>query len=206
MRNKAPDDPPEDIPFWFITYSDVITLLMTFFILLLTFATSEPENFERMQVSLFGGGGAGGIAGETVGPMEKDTVLVRERPRASRMTARGSEMPPLSSDPTYESLKSGVSGLTEEEHRDVAKNYAINMPLAVLVDQDGEVTAQGKQNMHMLALQLKKLQHTVALQVSASEYIPRALKLRSILSNASPFCPEKSALVRGTAPKKETRH
>ena len=37
-----------EVPTWFMTYSDVITLLMTFFILLLTFATNEPESFERM--------------------------------------------------------------------------------------------------------------------------------------------------------------
>ena len=62
-REKKPPDKPDDIPAWFMTYSDVITLLMTFFILLMTFATNEPERFERMQVSMFGGSGATGLAG-----------------------------------------------------------------------------------------------------------------------------------------------
>ena len=45
-----------------MTFSDVITLLMTFFILLLTFATNEPESFSRIETSMFGGGGTGTIS------------------------------------------------------------------------------------------------------------------------------------------------
>ena len=43
--------PTGEIPAWFMTYSDVITLLMTFFILLLTFSTTEPERFEKVRSS-----------------------------------------------------------------------------------------------------------------------------------------------------------
>ena len=54
--------PVAGIPSWFLTYTDVITLLMTFFILLLTFATSEPEFLSKVQVVAFGGGGSTGVA------------------------------------------------------------------------------------------------------------------------------------------------
>ena len=50
MREKPLPEPPDDVPLWFMTYSDVITLMMTFFILLLTFSTSDPERFEQMKV------------------------------------------------------------------------------------------------------------------------------------------------------------
>ena len=44
MREKQPPPKPDEIPAWFMTYSDVITLLMTFFILLLTFATQDGSS------------------------------------------------------------------------------------------------------------------------------------------------------------------
>ena len=49
-RQKPFPEPKDDIPAWFMTYSDVITLLMTFFILLLTFATTEPERFRKIDI------------------------------------------------------------------------------------------------------------------------------------------------------------
>jgi len=68
MARDKPEEPNSgDIPAWFMTYSDVITLLMTFFILLMTFSTTEPENFGRMQVVMFGGGNSSGVARQ-VGP------------------------------------------------------------------------------------------------------------------------------------------
>ena len=63
MAKEKEFEMPPDIPSWVMTFSDVITLLMTFFILLLTFASNTPEKFEQVQVSMFSGGGATGIVG-----------------------------------------------------------------------------------------------------------------------------------------------
>ena len=105
------DPPREDIPAWFLTYSDVITLLMTFFILLLTFATTEPESFERIQSSMFGGGGGSGFAGKQ-GEHFQDAIISRIRPRSARMTQRGSESPPIDTETTTESLGKGLKSMT----------------------------------------------------------------------------------------------
>ena len=55
-----------------MTYSDVITLLMTFFILLLTFATTEPERFEKSISSTFAKGAATGTVGNKIDDIDKD--------------------------------------------------------------------------------------------------------------------------------------
>ena len=102
MKKRPPPEPAGDVPLWFMTYSDVITLMMTFFILLLTFATNEPESYEQMQASMFGGAGAMGIAGDIL--EENDAVLMRQRLRLGRATDRGSEMPPMESSPTAQAL------------------------------------------------------------------------------------------------------
>ncbi len=98
MRKERPPQKKEDVPAWFMTYSDVITLLMTFFILLLTFSTNEPEFLDTIRISMFGGTGATGVAGVREDGMERDSYVVRVRPSLARMVMRGSEMPPISDD------------------------------------------------------------------------------------------------------------
>jgi len=155
-RQKPPDPPADDVPGWVMTFSDVITLLMTFFILLLTFATNQPETFERIQLAMFGGGGARGIAGETEG-MEKDSLLMRKRALTGRMTQEGSEMPPIYSDPTLETLDAGIAGLEEDEDRTLATTHRIEVPLASMVVSNGPVTTSGQQRLRMIALQMRKM-------------------------------------------------
>jgi flagellar motor protein MotB len=180
-REKAPDPPGDDIPSWVMTFSDVITLLMTFFILLLTFATNEPETFDRMQVALFGGGGASGIAGETEG-MDNDAVLMRERSRAGRLSKHGSEMPPIHTDPALESLADGIAGLEKDEERVLATAHRLQMPLSNLVSAEGQLTSVGQQHLRMLAVQMRKRPLELQIVVSDEDRLTDALAIAEHLS------------------------
>ncbi len=139
-KAKPEEPPPSDIPFWFITYSDVITLMMTFFILLLTFATSEPENFVQMQVAVFQGSGGSGVAGKAESSVDQDSIVYRERPSSGRRTKRGSESPPQETDPTFASMDKGLKGMEKEPEAILAQGHAIVLPLSPLV-ANGEITA-----------------------------------------------------------------
>ncbi|MCA9027252.1 MAG: hypothetical protein KDA86_18735 [Planctomycetaceae bacterium] len=187
-------DKPADVPAWFMTYSDVITLLMTFFILLLTFATNEPENFERMQVAMFGGGSATGLAGHNDEAIDQDSLLLRIRPKTARLTIRGSEMPPLYSDPSTESLDEGLKTLTEPHDLADAERLSINMPLPLLIDQDGEVSDIGKQQMRMVASQMRKLPLEVRFEVADSKDVPGVLKLADELVTQGHIAPGRIAV------------
>lgn len=186
-RDKSPD-PPMEVPAWFFTYTDVITLLMTFFVLLLTFATSEPEQFERMQIALFGGGGGTGIAGQA-DSLEKDTVLIRERPRSSRMTSRGSEMPPIHSDASNESLASGLEGLDEQPTVKDSDSYAFDVPISLLVTDEGEITPVGAQYLRMFARRLKSGSHRITFEVARDSDLDRCLALCSHLVETEHLTP-----------------
>lgn len=188
MSRDKPPDPPVDVPTWFFTYTDVITLLMTFFVLLLTFATSEPEQFERMQIALFGGGGGTGIAGKSE-KMEKDTVLIRERPRSSRMTSRGSEMPPIHSDASTDSLASGLEGLDERPTVKASDSYAFEMPISLLVNDDDEITSVGAQYLRMFAKRLKSGSHRITFETARDSDIDRCMALCSHLMEAERITP-----------------
>lgn len=181
MRKDAPPPKKEDIPAWFMTYSDVITLLMTFFILLLTFATNEPEMFERMQDSLFGGGGSTGLAGKMNEAVDNDSMLVRERPPSSRLTMEGSEMPPIHDDPASRGVDRGLAGLDNEEHKDPTISHQIDAPLALLVGADGEIYPRGIQLNQMLSRQLSKDPCHVKFIVSDRNEVSRVMAVSQSL-------------------------
>ena len=129
---KKPPDPPGDIPAWVMTFSDVITLLMTFFILLLTFATNEPEAYDQMTQSMFGASGASGVASE-IDTNTKDSLLMRERTRVGRSTKRGSGNAARRKRPiTTTALSKGIAGLDNDELRELASAYVIRMPWSAI--------------------------------------------------------------------------
>ncbi|MDM4014521.1 flagellar motor protein MotB [Roseiconus lacunae] len=167
MPKDAPADPPEDIPAWFMTYSDVITLLMTFFILLLTFATTEPERFEKVTVSVFGRAGATGVAGHKHDKLDRDSWTTRIRPRAARIALQGSEMPPIEKEMASAAVGKGLEGLSEEESkRDVMKTFAFELPIKKMVGSDMKVNRQGAQAAAKLSAQLRSLSIHCVLEVS----------------------------------------
>lgn len=49
---KEPECPPPGLPMWMATYSDLVTLLLTFFVLLLTMASMDPTKFVQAKSSI----------------------------------------------------------------------------------------------------------------------------------------------------------
>ncbi len=179
-RVKEPEAPAE-IPSWLMTFSDVITLLMTFFILLLTFATNEPETFERIQVSMFGGGGATGMAAEAQGPLDHDALLLRERQRSGRITQVGSEMPPIHSDAVDESLSKGIAGLEDNEMRELSTKHGVMIPWSLFMTSDGAITPLGRQHLKMLAKHMRRQPIDADFLVADTSQFAQAQQLASYL-------------------------
>ncbi|MEW4526336.1 flagellar motor protein MotB [Maioricimonas sp. JC845] len=183
-RKQCCQDSTGDIPMWFMTYSDVITLLMTFFILLLTFATNEPERFERMQLAMFGGGGADGVAGEGQGSLNNESVVLRVRPMSARLTRRGSETPPMYTDPVKESLSDGLQALENANDLALAEQFRLDVALNVYFDSSGNLTRLALQQLKMIASQMQRMNLTMHFEVSRADEIGRAVQLAEVLTNS----------------------
>ncbi len=182
MANDTPDDPPEDIPAWFMTYSDVITLLMTFFILLLTFATTEPERFEKVTASVFGAAGATGVAGHEHDKLDRNSWSQRIRPRAARIAMQGSEMPPIEKEMTTKAIGRGLEAISEQaSQKDVMKSYAFEMPLDKLVDRNLKLTQRGTQVAAKLSAQLRSLSIHCTFEISDRDMDQRVCALADYL-------------------------
>ncbi|MGB7344985.1 MAG: flagellar motor protein MotB [Pirellulaceae bacterium] len=175
MKKEIKSDPPEDIPAWFMTYSDVITLLMTFFILLLTFATTEPERFEKVTISFNGEAGATGVAGHKHDQLDKDSYVQRYRPRAARIAMSGSEIPPMEKDHATKSVGRGLEAVNEEQaKKDVMNSFSFELKISELVNENNNVTQKGMQIAGKLSSQLKSLPVHCALEISSISMAPRA--------------------------------
>lgn len=170
-----------EIPAWLMTYSDVITLLMTFFILLLTFATSEPEMFERMQRMVFGDGAADGMAGPELDEMEKNSWVIRMRPRTARHSTVGSEIPPSQTDPLPGAVEKTLAAVDIPEPLDLTLRYAVDIPIDMLVSTQGKVLPHGQQLLHVLAQQLRRLQCDVEIQTCNEALLNRIGSMASHL-------------------------
>jgi flagellar motor protein MotB len=163
------EEEKDDIPAWFMTYSDVITLLMTFFILLLTFSTTEPERFEKVRSSTFAAGGATGVVGKKIEGPEQDSWVNRVRPSAARIAMRGAEMPPITREPAKESFGKGLKSLDPEHdrHNEMTSHF-FDVELNRVFNSKGELTSQGKQIAATLAVQLRDLPFQAAFQYTDS--------------------------------------
>ena len=181
-KEKPPEPPPEDIPAWFMTYSDVITLLMTFFILLLTFSTTEPEKFEKVQVSAFGASGATGVAGKEHEAMENQSWVQRVRPRASRIAMDGSEMPPMMDEPSNKAVGKGLEAVDDEvTKKDIMTTNSFQMKLAPLVNENENLTSKGLQVAGMIANQTRRVPVNCSIQISNPKLAKRATRFLSHL-------------------------
>ncbi|MGB1928015.1 MAG: flagellar motor protein MotB [Mariniblastus sp.] len=166
-REKKLPEPKGDIPAWFMTYSDVITLLMTFFILLLTFSTTEPERFEKTISTIFSNGSATGVAGKKIKHNDHDSFLNRLRVPAARIAIRGATMPPILRQPATETWGNGLKSLTDEEaEQNELTSHAFEIPLALLFDSEDQLTFRGREICGMLSQQLQDLPFRASLQFS----------------------------------------
>ncbi len=166
---------PVEIPKWFVTYSDVITLLMTFFILLLTFASSEPEDFEKMQAATFGVAGASGIAGPQADGLDKSSLNVRYRPSAARRTTRGSEVAPPEVTPIGASAAKGLDALENSHELAAAERVSTESLIEDMKDSEGRLSARATQQLRLISMQMKGLPLNAELQVSEPDDIDFAV-------------------------------
>ena len=166
MGNKGNcPTPPPRIPSWFLSYRGSITLLTAFFIFLITLSSSEPESFERMQVSAFGGGGGTLAAGVASRSFATDSLTLRYRPGSDRMTMRGDEVAPMDVDPVPEALAKGLQALETLDDLASAERVSVIASLQLLRDDSDNLTEFARQQMRMLAIQLRGLPLEVELQV-----------------------------------------
>ncbi len=95
-------------PEWMVTFSDCMTLLLTFFVLLLSFSSFDDNIFEELSTVFFKGRPSVGDGQES--PEDRSSLLPTRQIDASQNVAKGSEK---------SSLATGLDGGVQEETESV---------------------------------------------------------------------------------------
>ncbi len=53
-RRKKAEEPPKGSPLWMVTYGDMVTLLLTFFVMLFAFSEIDKAKYDQIAISLRG--------------------------------------------------------------------------------------------------------------------------------------------------------
>lgn len=88
-QKRTPGSTAPGVPTWFLTYADTVTLLMTFFVMLMGFSTLDDEKFEKVRGSLMAHMGMVNRL-----QISKDSLLLRRTLASSRLFVEGYENPP----------------------------------------------------------------------------------------------------------------
>ena len=132
------------------------TLLMTFFILLLTFASSEPEKFERMKLTAFGDGGSDGVVGKKSDSLDRESSTFRYRPEKAKLTRHGSETAPTESDISTDSASAGMKDLEDPSGLAEFQRLRFSTSKNSLLNSEGKLTQLGQERVALIARHLSK--------------------------------------------------
>ncbi|MCD6460359.1 flagellar motor protein MotB [bacterium] len=145
MPKKKQEETMEGAPLWMTTYGDLMTLLLCFFVLLLSFSSIQQKEFDKAIGSLQGYLGV--LVGHKMALVDADystpEMVSQLNPTNKKEEAEQDEVKPesylitLAQDIQKESKKKGIGGPIEVVQ--VLNTLRIRMPVSVVFNQ-GEKT------------------------------------------------------------------
>jgi flagellar motor protein MotB len=127
-----------------VTFGDALTLLLTFFVLLMTFSTSKTSKEGELKKMARGFLGQEGGSGPRPFEMKSATGVERENLRQARPDIRQSQFPPVYEKLQKKKLQEKVAGLTVSEDTSINKAIFIKVPVDTLFGPEGRLSSSGR--------------------------------------------------------------
>ena len=151
-RKQVEEDEAPGAPEWMVTFSDCMTLLLTFFVLLLSFSSFDDKLFRRLKVIFMD-------ALPSISQSEevyRDAVLPTEQIEMTPDLAEGSEKPTL--------LKGLDNNLREETPADFRRRKVFSVSSEKIFWGNGAlISAEGRRIMTKMASFLKEVPSRVVI-------------------------------------------
>lgn len=178
---------------WLITYCDMTTLLMAFFICLITFASRAVQDAPRLKDSALYAAGGSGVAGPPANRADRDSIVWRECTVSARHLNLGSAAQPTRADPVRELTAKVLRCLEEPQDRVVAENQRVALPISLLFAADDRLSASGKQVLRFVGSNLRRQPYDVHIQVDSAADLRRALAVCRFLIDEQGLVPGRLA-------------
>ena len=151
MGKKAqppPDEGGESVPLWYVSYADMITLLLALFVMLTTFSSYDDEHLGKFT------GAIRSVAEASIFPskMAPRSNFLRPADREVDFTATGSRLPDQMDDTENRNPK--VHPPVKESEAYFSRKV-LTLPLNGVLDDRDELTAEGKAKLDRLAAFLR---------------------------------------------------
>ncbi len=173
---------------WIVTYSDMITLLMTMFIVIVTFGGKEGKGNKKNDSLISGKSGTGAAGPSSAKEADKRAVLMRFSP-LGRTVVRGAEMAPMYDDPANAWNDSVLQALEGPEFGKMSDNYFLRLPISFLFVAPDRLSPSGTQLLDLVARTVRPLPYDVQVQVSDARLTPQAARVSHYLFQVAGLTP-----------------
>ncbi len=177
---EEPDPPMGGAPKWMLTYGDVITLLVTFFVLLLTFSTPDDEDFQQLAKGMLKGHQRSGVSGAKAD--HANLVAVERTLDSGRLDVRGSESPALDEGSPLSALKYYCPEVDISTLPDLSDAIVVRIPLVELFGTDAELDRNGREALDHVVRMMRARPSSVVVRAKAgAAVLPAERGVRSVL-------------------------
>jgi chemotaxis protein MotB len=181
-------------PMWMVTYGDSVTLLLTFFVLLLTFSTPNEDQYLQFARGLLASSRTLGLGPGD--PSMNSMIRQQQRLAAARLASEGAETPPENSEEPLDDLRQYHESVDVSELRELVSAYVVRVPLVELFGVEEELQPQGRQILDHFVKMTRGGTYSVVVRASAitgatasereARSIDRALKVVRYLRQRAP--------------------
>ena len=172
---------PEEVasagtPMWMLTFGDTTTLLVTFFVMMLTFSGPSDEDYLQFTRGILAGSRSIGIRGWT----QSGPNLARDAQRlaASRVADEGAEKPPQTADVPLDELTQQYAEVDVSKLQDLKGTILIRMPLVELFGPGLALTDSGRRVLDEVAKVARGGSYSIVVRAEAGGNLSRADRAR----------------------------
>lgn len=174
-----PDEQRGGSPAWMMTYGDSVTLLLTFFVLLLTFSTPDEEGFQELARGFMQGSPNPPLSEGESG--QANRVEEEKRLRSARLDSEGADKPPMHTETPIDALESYYERLDVSELPQLEGGRLVRIPLVELFGTGSRLTPDGARILDYIVKVCRGKRHSLVVRALAGGGVsPEELERRSI--------------------------
>ncbi len=182
-NDEAQEEQPGGAPAWMLTYGDTVTLLVTFFVMLLTFSTPNDEDFGRFAAGLLPGGRQMALFAGV--PGENNLAPDRRRLSAGRLDRDGAEKPPLNNESALDELTRHYPAIDVAQLRGLKGALLIRIPLVELFGTDVKLVSEGERALDYAVKVARGRAYSIVVRAELGSGLPPAEREARSLARAA---------------------